>query len=356
MTRKGKGKGGEQRATQAYPPKGHTVTASEKQALARLAKLEDKRARKKETRKIVKKVKKGLEGDFSSSSSDDDDSASSIDSDSSSSEPDKKKRKNRKKKTKVKKEQKGKQKASSSDGDESSSKGASKSKKKKLSKMSRLHQELQALKEEVAVHKKEKQELGDELREQFTKLESKLVDGTSVLHTPDKGPLTKEALLEAIADAGSIAAKRAEASRPPKGILAWFNEVSSTPSSAADPPEPAPSRQATKITAILREWLDIVACDTKKYVPLGAKNPSLNPRGNTLCANIAKKVSSWFQTPADLALLISLIKDFGMQTQASTPANIIKAVLVALLSREYDFNPEQLLVSRSDIMAMMKQG
>ena len=65
-------------------------------------------------------------------------------------EPDKKKRKNRKKKTK-KKEQKGKQKASSSDGDESSSKGASKSKKKKLSKMSRLHQELQALKEEVAV-------------------------------------------------------------------------------------------------------------------------------------------------------------------------------------------------------------
>ena len=141
-------------------------------------------------------MKKGLEGDFSSSSSDDDDSASSIDSDTSSSEPDKKKRKNRKKKTK-KKEQKGKQKASSSDGDESSSKGASKSKKKKLSKMSRLHQELQALKEEVAVHKKEKQELGKELREQFTKLESKLVDGTSVLHTPDKGPLTKEALIEA---------------------------------------------------------------------------------------------------------------------------------------------------------------
>ena len=148
MTRKGKGGG--QRTTQAHPPKGHTVTASEKQALARLAKLEDKRARKKETRRIVKKVKKGLEGDFSSSSSDDDDSASSFDSDTSSSEPDKKKRKTRKKKNR-KKEQKVKQKASSSDGDESSSKGASKSKKKKLSKMSRLHQELQALKEEVAV-------------------------------------------------------------------------------------------------------------------------------------------------------------------------------------------------------------
>ena len=286
MTRKGKGGG---QRTQAHPPRGHTVTASEKQALARLAKLEDKRARKKETRKIVKKVKKGSEGDFSSSSSDDDDSGSSSDSDTSSSEPDKKKRKSRKKKKK--REHKVKQKASSSDGDESSSKGASKSKKKKLSKLSRLHQELQALKEEVAVHKREKQELGNELRERFTKLESRLVDGTSVLHTPDKGPLTKEALMEAIADAGSIAARKAEASRPPKGILAWFNEVSSTPSSTADPPEPTPSRQATKITTVLREWLDVVACDTKKYIPLGVKNPPLNPKGNTLCVNIEQRRS-----------------------------------------------------------------
>ena len=100
----------------------------------------------------------------------------------------------------------------------------------------------------------------------------------------------------------------------------------------------------------------MVASDISKYTPLGVKNPSLDPKGNTLCANIAKKVSSWFQTPADLALLISLVKDFGMQTQASTPANIIKAVLVALLAREFDYNPEQLLVSRSDIMALMKQG
>ena len=212
MTRKGKGGG---QRTQAHPPpKGQTVTASEKQALARLAKLEDKRAKKKETKRIVKKVKKGLEGDFSSSSSDDD-SSSSSDSDASSSEPDKKKRKSRKK-TKKKKDKK-KQKASSSDGDESSSKGASKSKKKKRSKMSRLHQELQAMKEEIAVQKKEKVELGKELLDKFAKLESKIVDGTSVLHTPDKGPLTKEDLMEAIADAGSIAAKKAEASRPPKG-------------------------------------------------------------------------------------------------------------------------------------------
>ena len=77
---------------------------------------------------------------------------------------------------------------------------------------------------------------------------------------------------------------------------------------------------------MLREWLEVVAGDTKKHIPLSTKHPSLNPRGNVLCANIAKKVSSWFQTPADLALLITLIKDFGKQTQASTPANIIKAV------------------------------
>ena len=60
--------------------------------------------------------------------------------------------------------------------------------------------------------------------------------------------------------------------------------------------------------------------------------------------------------PADLALLVELIKDFELSTQASTPATIIKALLVAMLSRKFDLNPEHLLVSKSDIMALMKRS
>ena len=82
----------------------------------------------------------------------------------------------------------------------------------------------------------------------------------------------------------------------------------------------------------------------------------MNPKGNTLCGHIAKKVSSWFANTADLALLISLVKDYGLSTQATTPATILKALLVALLSRGLDLNPEHLLVSRSDIVALMKQS
>ena len=81
-----------------------------------------------------------------------------------------------------------KKKASSSDGDESSSKGTSKSKKKKLSKMGRLHQELQALKEEVKVKDTEKEEFKKELQEKFEKLEAHLVDGKPVLHTRPPSP------------------------------------------------------------------------------------------------------------------------------------------------------------------------
>ena len=80
-------------------------------------------------------------------------------------------------------------------------------------------------------------------------------------------------MAEAIADAESKAAEKAEASRPPKGIMAWLNEVSSTPGSATDPPEPTPSKQAKQIAGTLREWLDIVKSDEQKYGSLEAKNP-----------------------------------------------------------------------------------
>ena len=175
----------------------------------------------------------------------------------------------------------------------------------------------------------------------------------SVLHTPDKVPLTKEDLREALADAGSKAAEKAEASRPSKGILAWLDEVGpqvTTP----PPPEPTPSKQARQIAATMREWLDEVANNAKKYVPLNLRNPTLNSKGGILCNHIAKKVASWFVIPADLDLLTELVKDYGLQTQATTPVTIIKALLITLLSRGFDLNPEHLLVSKSDIMAMMK--
>ena len=187
---------------------GQSLTASERQALSRLAKEEDRRKKKKETKRIVAKVKRGLQGHSSSSSDTDDDSHSSSGSDVASSDDDAKKKKKVKSKRK-KKETEKKKKGSSSDGDDSSSKGTSKSKKKKLSKMGRLHQELQVLKEEVAVKNKEKEEFRNELRERFEKLEAHFIDGKSVLHTPDKAPLTKEDLTEAIAEAGVKAAEKA---------------------------------------------------------------------------------------------------------------------------------------------------
>lgn len=82
----------------------------------------------------------------------------------------------------------------------------------------------------------------------------------------------------------------------------------------------------------------------------------MNPKGNVLCGHIAKKVSSWFANPADLALLVELVKDYRLSTQATTPPTILKALLVALLSRGFDLNPEHLLVSRSDVMALMKHS
>ena len=87
---------------------------------------------------------------------------------------------------------------------------------------------------------------------------------------------------------------------------------------------------------------------------INLRNPALNSKGNTLCNHIAKKVSSWFVIPADLDLLTELVKDYSLQTQATTPATIIKALLTTLLSRGFDLDPEHLLVSKSDIMAMMK--
>ena len=353
---KSKGKGG-RGDPQSHPPRGQSMTASERSALSRLANEEERRKKKKETKKIVHKVRQSMkDGGDSSSSSTGGDSSSDSGSDDSSSDSDAKKKKKTSHKRKKKAHKKKKKKASSSDCDEASSKGASKTKKKKLSKMGRLHQELQALKEEHSVKTTEREEFQKELKARFEKLEAHLVDGKAVLHTPEKAPLTKEDILEVIAEAGSRAHEKAEASRPSKGILAWFDEVASTPSSTADPPEPNPSKQVKAIVARLREWLDVVAKDPKKYVPLKSKNPTLDAKGNTLCGTIAKKVSSWFANPADLALLNELVKDFDLSTQASTPSTIIKALLVVLLSRKFDYNPEHLLVSKSDIMASVKRS
>ena len=58
---KSKGKGGRgDQQQQAHTPRGQVMTASERQALARLAKEEERRQKKKETKRIVAKVKKGL--------------------------------------------------------------------------------------------------------------------------------------------------------------------------------------------------------------------------------------------------------------------------------------------------------
>ena len=52
---------------------------------------------------------------------------------------------------------------------------------------------------------------------------------------------------------------------------------------------------------------------------------------------------------------MELVKDYKLSTQASNPTTILKAILVAMVAREFDPNPELLLVSKSDIMAIMKQ-
>ena len=78
--------------------------------------------------------------------------------------------------------------------------------------------------------------------------------------------------------------------------------------------------------------------------------------GATFCANIAKKVSSWYTTPEDnvINLLKKIIDDYNLLTQAASSSGLIKAILVALLSRKYNLDPEKLYVAKSDIMAMMK--
>ena len=57
---KTEGKGG-RGDPQAHPPRGQSMTASERDALARLAKEEERRKKKKETKRIVAKVEKGLQ-------------------------------------------------------------------------------------------------------------------------------------------------------------------------------------------------------------------------------------------------------------------------------------------------------
>ena len=340
---------------QTHHPKSSGMTAAERQTLKDLGEKAEKRAEKEKTRKLVNTINKEIrkaKGLSSSSETDSDDP------DSDDSDPDagsKKKKKSQSKKRKKEKQKK--KKASSSDGDDSSSKGTSKSKKKKLSKLHRLHQELQGLKTEVDVQKTEKNELTKQLKEKFAKLESQLVEGKSVLFTPDKvAPLTREDLAEVLADAGSKASEKAEASRPKKGVMAWLDEVSlqSTPTSTTAPHPTTPSKQVLTIAAVLREWLQTTADDQHKYGSLEDKNPSLGPKGTTLCTNIAKKVSSWFQTPVDIGQLKTLVDDFKLRTEATTSGNMVKAILIALLARGFDYNPEQLLVSKADILAMTK--
>ena len=102
------------------------------------------------------------------------------------------------------------------------------------------------------VQKTEKNELTKQLKEKFAKLESQLVEGKSVLFTPDKvAPLTREDLAEVLADAGSKASEKAEASRPKKGVMAWLDEVQlqSTPTSTTAPHPTTPSKQVLTIAA-----------------------------------------------------------------------------------------------------------
>ena len=343
--------------SQAHHPKGSVMTATERAALKDLTEQKEKRAEKEKTKKLVKVINKEIrkaQGQSSSSETDSDDPDSDDSDDSDEGTGSKKKKKSQSKKRKKEKHKK--KKASSSDGDDSSSKGTSKSKKKKLSKLHRLHQELQGLKTEVDVQKTEKAELTQQLKDQFAKLQEQLVEGKSVLFTPDKvAPLTREDLEEVLADAGSKASEKAEARRPKRGIMSWLDEFQpqSTPASCtATPQATTPSKHVLKIAGVLREWLQKIADDQHKFGSLEDKNPSLGPKGTTLCTNISKKVSSWFQTPADMAQLKALVDDFKLRTEATTSGNVVKAILIALLARGFDFNPELLLVSKADILAM----
>ena len=363
---KGGGKGGGGRPTQAHQPtRGHMLTAAEAHTLSQLAEKANLEAEEEKERQLTEKIlramkkkKKKSKGESSSSTSSEDGDVDDDDiSDNSDDDDDDLKKKKRGRTKKKKKKDKSKKKASSSDGEGSSSKGTSnsKSKKKKASKLCRVHQELQAVKEEAAVAKKDNEELKNEILERFDKLQSSIVDGRQVLHTPDKArPITKDDLLDVVAKAGQAATEKAEASRPRRGILAMIDEHQSTPTSATNPPSTTPSKQVLEITAAMRWWLEEVANDKVKYTPLNEKNPTLELIRVTFCANIAKKVSSWYSTSEDIDLLKDLINHYYLPTQAASSSGLVKAILVALLARQYDFDPEKLLVSKSDIMAMMK--
>ena len=80
---KSKGKGG-RGDPQSHPPRGQSMTASERSVLSRLANEEERRKKKKETKKIVHKVRQSMkDGGDSSSSSTGGDSSSDSGSDDS---------------------------------------------------------------------------------------------------------------------------------------------------------------------------------------------------------------------------------------------------------------------------------
>ena len=105
--------------------------------------------------------------------------------------------------------------------------------------------------------------------------------------------------------------------------------------------------------AQMPDGLEVVRSDNKAPL-LSAPNPTVAAKGLELCSSIAKKVSSWFKIPPDLALLQELKRDFELRTSASGVQGLLKAILVSLIARGLDFEPELLFVSKGDVLAMIK--
>ena len=357
MTQKG-GKGGRASGTHSH---GGGVSAEDKRLLAQLRKRREKKQKKKETDKLVRKVAKkarGLPSSDSSSSEESDSDTDDASLSSSDSDARKKKKKKAQKKKQAKKRAKQKKKAStssSSEAPDSSSKGTEKgTKKRKPSKLSRMHQEIAQLREELEVQQKSSSEFESTIRDEVNKLQQTDLDGKEVLCTPGKdAPATKQDIIDAVLAARDAATKKAEATRPHKGILAWLDEVSGEKAAASKDVAAKPTKEAEKVSAQLREWLTEVR--NKEVTALSAANPVLPATAQSLCASISRKVATWYKNPSDLALLKELVQDFELRTQASNPPNIIKAILVALMARGCDFDPEKLLVSKKDILEIMKR-
>ena len=206
------------------------------------------------------------------------------------------------------------------------------------------------------MQQKSSSEFESAIRDEVSKLTPTELDGKEVLCTPGKdAPATKQDIIDAVLAARDAATKKAgkKATRPHKGIMAWLDEVSGEKAVGSKEVADTPTKEAEKVSAQLREWLTEVR--NKEVTALSAANPVLPATAQSLCANISRKVATWYKNPSDLALLKELVKDFELRTQASNPPNIIKAILVALMARGCDFDPEKLLVSKKDILEIMQR-